>query len=167
MVLIDTAHFRALFTFFLLVTEAVSQTKALGCHCFQVRCRIPCVIWCFSPFMHKKYFAERSRKKLRSDYMQKCHSPKMDGQVSSAVSSVTQSCPTLCDSMDCSMPGLPVHHQLPELTETHVHWVGDAIQPSHPLSSPSPALNLSQHQGLSQWISSSHQLIYLNLKSNE
>ena len=59
-------------------------------------------------------------------------------------SSVTQSCPTLCDPMNCSTPGLPVHHQLQESTQTHVHWVGDAIQPSHPLSSPSPALNLSQ-----------------------
>ena len=65
-------------------------------------------------------------------------------------SSVAQSCPTFCDSMDCSTPGFPVHHQLPELTQTHAHWVGDAIQPSHPLSSPSPpALNISQHQGLS------------------
>ena len=63
--------------------------------------------------------------------------------------SVTQSCLTLRDSMDCTMPGLPVHHQLPELAQTHVHWVSDAIQPSHPLPSPSPpALNLSQHQGL-------------------
>jgi len=61
--------------------------------------------------------------------------------------------------MDCSTPGLPVHHQLPELTQTHVHLVGDAIQPSHPLSSPSPpAFNLSQHQGLFQWIRSSHQV---------
>ena len=58
-------------------------------------------------------------------------------------SSVAQSCPTLCDPMNCSMPGLPAHHQLPELTQTHVHQVGDAIQPSHPLLSPSPALNLS------------------------
>jgi len=59
-------------------------------------------------------------------------------------SSVAQSCLTLCDSMDCSMPDLPVHHQLPEFTQTHIHWVGDAIQPSHPLSSPSPpAFNLS------------------------
>ena len=66
-------------------------------------------------------------------------------------SSVTQSCLTLCNPMNCSMPGLPVHHQLPEFTQTHVHQVGDAIQPSHPLSSPSPpALNLSQHQGLFQ-----------------
>ena len=73
-------------------------------------------------------------------------------------SSVAQSCPTPCDTMDCSVPGLPVHHQLPELTQTHVQWVGDAIQPSHPLSSPSPALNLSQHQGLFQWVSSLHQV---------
>ena len=61
--------------------------------------------------------------------------------------------------MDCSTPGLPVHHQLPELTQTRVHWVGDTIQPSHPLSSPSPpGFNLSQHQGLYQWVSSSHQV---------
>ena len=72
-------------------------------------------------------------------------------------SSVTQLCPTLCNPMDCSMPGFPVHHQFPELAQTHVHQVGDAIQPSHPLSTPSPpALNLSQHQGLFQGVSSSH-----------
>ena len=63
-------------------------------------------------------------------------------------SSVAQSCPTLCDPMNCSMPGLPVHHQLPELTQTHAHRVGDAIQPSHPLSSPSPpTFSLSHHSG--------------------
>ena len=74
-------------------------------------------------------------------------------------SSVAQSCPTLCDTMNHSMPGLPVHHQPPEFTQTHVQWVGDAIQPSHPLSSPSPpAFNLSQHQGLFQWVSSWHQV---------
>ena len=72
-------------------------------------------------------------------------------------SSVSQSCLTLWDPMNCSMPGLPVYHQLPEPTQTHVHWVGDAIQPSHAFSSPSPhALNLSQHQGLFKWVSSSH-----------
>ena len=72
-------------------------------------------------------------------------------------SSVTQSCPTLCHPMDCSMPGLPVHHQLLEFTQTHVCWVGDAIQPSHLLLSPSPpTFNLSQHQDLFQWVSSSH-----------
>ena len=65
----------------------------------------------------------------------------------------------LCDPINCSMPDLPVHHHLPELTQTHVHWVGDAIQPSHPLSSPSPpALNPSQHQSLLQWVNSSHEL---------
>ena len=72
-------------------------------------------------------------------------------------SSVTQSCLTLCDPMDCSMPGFPVHYQLLELTQTHVYRVGDAIQPSHHLLSPSPsAFNLSQHQDLFQWVSSSH-----------
>ena len=72
-------------------------------------------------------------------------------------SSVSQSCLTLCDPMDCSTPGLPVHHQLLEFTQTHVHWVSDAIQPSHPLSSPSPpALNLSEHQGLFKWVSCLH-----------
>ena len=74
-------------------------------------------------------------------------------------SSVTQSCLTLCDPMSCSTPALPVHHQLPEFTQTHVHRVGDAIQPSHPLSSPSPpAPNPSQHQGLFQWVSSLHEV---------
>ena len=67
---------------------------------------------------------------------------------------VPQSCPTLFDPMDCSTPGLPVHCQLPEFTQTHVHWVGDAMQPSHPLSFPSPSVfNPSQHQGLFQWVS--------------
>ena len=73
--------------------------------------------------------------------------------------SVTQSCPTLGNPKNRSTPGLPVHHQLPEFTETHVHWVSDAIQPSHPLSSPSPpAPNPSQHQSLFQWINSSHEV---------
>ena len=76
---------------------------------------------------------------------------------SSVQFSSIQSCPTLCNPMNRSTPGLPVHHQLLEFTQTHVHWVGDAIQPSHPLSSPSSALNLSQHQGLFKWVSSSHQ----------
>ena len=76
--------------------------------------------------------------------------------------SVTQSCLTLCDPMDCSTPGFPVHHQLPELAQTHVHRVGDAIQPSHPLSSPSPpAFNLAQHWGLFQWVRSLPQVTKL------
>ena len=65
----------------------------------------------------------------------------------------------LCDPMNCSTPSLPIQHQLPEITQTHVHWVSDVIQPSHPLSSLSPlAFNLSQHQGLFKWVSSSHQV---------
>ena len=74
-----------------------------------------------------------------------------------SANSVAQSCSTLCNPMDCSTPGLPVHHHW--WTQTYFHWVGDAIQPSHPLSSPSPpAFNHSQHQGLFQWVSSSHQV---------
>ena len=74
-------------------------------------------------------------------------------------SSVAQSCPTLCDPMNRSTPALPVHHQLPEFTQTHVHWTSDAMQPSHPLLSPSPpAPNPSQHQGLFQWVNSSHEV---------
>ena len=74
-------------------------------------------------------------------------------------SSVAQSCPTLCDPMNRSTPVLPVHHQLPESTQTHAHRVGDAIQPSHPLLSPSPpAINLSQHQGVFQWVNSLHEV---------
>ena len=74
-------------------------------------------------------------------------------------SSVTHSCLTLCNPMDCSTPGFPVLHQLLKLTQTHVHWVSDAVQWSHPLSSPSPpAFNLSQHQSLFQWVHYSHQV---------
>ena len=73
--------------------------------------------------------------------------------------SVTRSCPTLCDLMNCSTPGLPVLHCLPEFAQTHVHWVSDAIQPSHPLLPLSPmALNLSQHQDLFQWIGPLNQI---------
>ena len=80
-------------------------------------------------------------------------------QVKLQFSSVSHSCLTLCDSMESSMPGLPVYHQLPEFTQTHVHWVGDVIQPSHPLSSPSPpTFSLSQHQDLFKWVSSLHQV---------
>ena len=78
------------------------------------------------------------------------------GPCSVQFSSFAQSCLTLCDPTNCSMPGLPAHHQLPEFTQTHV---SDAIQPSHPLlSSSPPAFNLSQHQGLCKWVSSSHQV---------
>ena len=78
---------------------------------------------------------------------------------SNQFSSVTQLCPTLCEPMNRSTPGLPVHHQLLEFTQTHVHWLSDAIQPSHPLSSPSPlAPNPSQCQSLFQWVNSSHEV---------
>ena len=78
---------------------------------------------------------------------------------SDQIRSVAQSCLTLCDPMNRSTPGLPVHHRLPEFTQTHVHRVSDAIQPSHPLASPSPpAPNPSQHQSLFQWVSSSHEV---------
>ena len=75
---------------------------------------------------------------------------------------VAQLCPTFCDPMDCSTPGFPVLHHLPELAQIHVHWVIDAIQPSHPLPPPSPpAFSLSQHPGIFQWAGSSH--LYINL----
>ena len=91
-------------------------------------------------------------------FMRAVSSPRK-GPGSLQFSLVAQSCPTVCDPTDCSMPGLPVHHQLPEFTQTRVHRLGDAIQTSHPLSPPSPpAFNLSQHQGLLQWVSSSHQV---------
>ena len=76
--------------------------------------------------------------------------PSWPHSLNSSLSAVTRLCPTLCNPMDFSMPGFPVHHQLPELAQTHGHWVGDAIQPSHPLSSSSPAFNLSQQQGFFQ-----------------
>ena len=84
----------------------------------------------------------------------------------SQFNSVVQLCPTLCDPMEHSTQGLPVHHQLPEFTQTHVHWVGDATQPSHPLSSPSPpALNLSQHQFSS--VQFSHSVVSDSLRPHE
>ena len=74
-------------------------------------------------------------------------------------SAIMEQCPTLCDPMNCSTPGLPVHHQLPEFIQTYIHRVSDAIQPSHPLLSPFlPATNPSQHQSLFQWVNSSHQV---------
>ena len=93
--------------------------------------------------------------------MQLCHN--LEGDCGEefwdlSVSSAAQLCSTLCNPMDCSMSGLPVHHQLQELTQTHVHRIGDAIQPSHPLLSPSPAFNLSLHQDLFQWTGSLHQV---------
>ena len=80
-------------------------------------------------------------------------------KLSDQIRSVTQLCPTLCDPMNHSTPGLPVHHQLPEFTQTHVHRVSDAVQSSHPMSTPSPpAPNPSQHQSLFQWVNSLHKV---------
>ena len=87
------------------------------------------------------------------------HSMSKITAISDQIRSVAQLCLTLCDPMNRSTPGLPVHHQLPAFTETHIHWVSDAIQPSHPLSSPSPpAPNPSQHQSLFQWVNSLHEV---------
>ena len=94
---------------------------------------------------------------LAPDMVNKMHSMNCGGNIQ--FSSVAQLCPTLCDPMNCSTPGLPVYHKLLEFTQTHAHQVGDAIQPSHPLSSPSPpASNPSHHQGLFQWVNSSHEV---------
>ena len=88
-----------------------------------------------------------------------CHCLLRITSLSVQFSLVSQLCLTLCDPMNCSKPGLPVHHQLLEFTQTHIHWVSDAIQPSNPLSSPSPlAFNLSWNRGLFQWVGSSHQV---------
>ena len=100
--------------------------------------------------------------KMEKEYVESmyCH-PSYLTYIQSSVqfSSVAESCPTLCDPIDCSTPGLAVYHQLPEFTQTHVHWVSDAIQPSHPLLSLSPpTFNLSQHQGIFKWVSVLHQV---------
>ena len=100
---------------------------------------------------HRQFSSLLNNKKVRPEDIQNNQPEMMVTGCSASVqfSSVTQSCLTLCDPMDCSTPGHPVHHQLPEFTKTHVHWVNGAIQPSHLLSSLSPStFNLSQHQGL-------------------
>ena len=103
--------------------------------------------------------ADRWRILIFSSKTWKLSSLNTGGGSSVQFSSVAQSCPTLCDPMNCSTPGLSVYHQLPEFTQTHVHRVSDVIQPSHPLSSSSPPTpNPSQHQGLLQWVNSSHQV---------
>ena len=103
---------------------------------------------------------QRSNSELPSRWLKDTHVYPWLIHVSSVhFSSIAQSCLTLCDPMNHSMPGLPVHHQFPEFTQTHVHWVGDAIQASHPLSSPSPpAPNPSQHRGHFQWVNTSHEV---------
>ena len=97
-------------------------------------------------------------KKMSYSLCRRCVSMSSENLLMDQFSSVAQSCLTLCNPRNRSTPGLLVHHQLLEFTQTHVHWVGDAIQPSHLLLSSSPALNLSQLQGLFQWVSSSHEV---------
>ena len=107
----------------------------------------------------ENFLCNRPVTKLKCDCDRKFWHYKVINWSSVQFSSVAQSCLALCDPMDCSMPGLPVRHQLPEFTQTHVHWVSDAIQSAHPLSSPSPpAFNLSKHWGLLQGVSSLHQV---------
>ena len=111
--------------------DSPGKNTGVGCH-FLLQCR---------------------KVKSESEVAQSCptFSDPMDCSPPGSFSSVAQSCPALCNPMNCSTPGLPVHHQLPEFTQIHVHRVSDAIQPSHPLSSPSPpAPNPSQHQSLFQ-----------------
>ena len=114
------------------------------------------ILWITKEFWHQRPVLKHWNTTLAS-YMMETSVRKV--YLSSVqLSSVAQSCPTLCDPMNHTTPGLPVHHQLLEFTQTHIHQVGDTIQPSHPLSSPSPpAPNPSQHQGLFQWVNSSHE----------
>ena len=109
------------------------------------QCSLKIVIWFIHGAIFKNFF-DQNNFKLQMSFLRLIF--KIPWLLFLKFSPVTQSCPTLCNPMNHSMPGLPVHHQLPEFTQTHVHWVGDAIQPSHPLLSPSPTFNLSQHQGL-------------------
>ena len=132
--------------------------------CFNILCIIPCtslssimpgfpsiVLFLPAPFSDGNCFSFHNPKNSNYDY----HTDIGSVQFSSAA----QSCPTLCDPMNCSTPGLPVHHQFSEFSQTHIHQVSDVIQPSYPLSSPSPpALNPSQHQSLVQWVNSSHEV---------
>ena len=112
-------------------------------------------LWCWRRLLRISWTARRSNQSMLKEISPKFHWKDWSDQIRS----VAQSCPTICDPMNLSMPGLPVHHQLPEFTQTHVHRVSDVIQPSHPLSSPSPlAPNPSQHQSLFQWVNSLHEV---------
>ena len=128
-----------------------SLEKETATHSNILAWKIP---WTEEPGWLQSMGSVKSIQRVGHDWM-----PKHAKEIPVQFSSVALLCPTLCDPMNRSTPGLPVHHQLPEFAQTHVHWVGDAIQPSHPLSSPSPpAPNPSQHRGLFQWVNSSHQV---------
>ena len=143
---------------------SVSQLQQLEKHALMWRCQQFEEGWnAESP--HAGWLPWRAAQTLQQtlwDWQKLCQATEISAfmtLVSVQFSSVTQSCPTFCDPMNRSTPGLPVHHHLPEFTQTHVHWVHDAIQSSHPRSSPSPpAPNPSQHQSLFQWVNSSHEV---------
>ena len=112
---------------------------------------------CLSPWGHKE--SDTTELNLDNNIFHSISEAVSKNNEKHTCCSVAQSCPTLCDPIECSTPGFLVHHKLPEFTQTHVHGVGDAIQPSHPLSLPSlPVLNLSQHQGLFLWVGFLHQV---------
>ena len=114
-----------------------------------------------SPYQHMLPWLEQPRKKVLKclQWQLNVSAQRRHTSPASSVQSLSHVQSQLCDPMDCSTPGLPFHHQLPEFTQTHVHWVGDAIQRSHSLlSSSPPAFNLSHHQGLFKWVSSLHQV---------
>ena len=127
-------------------------------------------LWCWRRLLRVPWTARRSNQSILKEVSPMCslegmmlklkhHYSWISQDPLVQFSSLTQSCLTLCDPTDFSTPGLPVHHQLPEFTQTHVHRVSDAIQPSHPLLSPSfSAPNPSQNQGLFQWVNSSHEV---------
>ena len=115
-------------------------------------------LWCWRRLLRVPWTARRSNQSILKEISPGC-SELISSIINQSVSSAAQSCLPLCDPMGWRIPDFSVHHQLPELTQTHVHRVNDAIQPSHPLLAPCPpAFNLSQHQGLFQWVSSSHQV---------
>ena len=141
----------------------VTEYNMAICYRIQVMCicgKLNSLLTPTMPYSRRYYLYFTDEK----DEAQGQHSPRSLNQ-SDQIRSVAQSCPTLCDPMNCSTPGLPVHHQVLEFTETHVHQVSDAIQPSHPLSSPSPpAPNPSQHQSLFQWVSKWWILIWIQVQ---
>ena len=147
-------HWGCILSPWLTVTMVVTSVQSTSCEIsgwikHKLESRLPGEISVTSDMQMIPPLMAESKKELKSLLM----------KVKVQFSLVTQLYPTLWDPMDCSTPGFPVHHQLLELTQTHIHQVGDAIQPSHPLSSPfPPAPNPSQHQSLFQWVSSSHQV---------
>ena len=119
---------------------------------------IICALEC-NYFPHSRLIPVEGSSFLEINFHKDGETPLNFKQHDRSVHSVIQSCLTLCDSMDCRTSGFPIHHQLLEFAQTHVHWVSEAIQPSHPQSNPSPpAFNLYQHQGIFKWVSSSHQV---------